>query len=482
MNETATPTPAVSPVPSDAQPEPAPVPAPQPQKSRKIFWPVLGIIGLLLIAGACIASIVVIKNTGVKPETSSQITPTPVVFQARVTYLVGNAWKIVESRRMEIREGDELTQGDELITDPNTRLVLTLDDGSVIRIDENSKAILSELTPSSIVLSNEKGIVFLRVIKDAKHTFAVKAKNYTVTSMGTAFSVENEDELKIKVYESTVSIKENASFAASGSGEVEVKENQQWQEKKKTAEALSGSEVTKNTFLAWSVKEDNIVTPKPTAKPIEEKTETKTESKTSNSAGTGTITLTGNAQGEGIALSWQVSGDLNVASGFKIVKATSENPVYPGDPYQYLSSSGTRSYTWSLKDGQTWHFRVCQYINGVCGVYSNDVALKAPSGGESTSTQVKAISLTAEKSESNKVSLSWNVDGNSPLGFKVVWSKNSGPVYPSRDGDQYHYYSESGKRSDEVSSLDGGTTYYFRVCEYLGGKCGLYSNEVSIGL
>jgi flagellar basal body-associated protein FliL len=89
MNETATPTPAVSPVPSDAQPEPAPVPAPQPQKSRKIFWPVLGIIGLLLIAGACIASIVVIKNTGVKPETSSQITPTPVVFQARVTYLVG---------------------------------------------------------------------------------------------------------------------------------------------------------------------------------------------------------------------------------------------------------------------------------------------------------------------------------------------------------------------------------------------------------
>jgi hypothetical protein len=305
--------------------------------------------------------------------------------------------------------------------------------------------------------------------------------------MGTAFSVENEEELKIKVYESTVSVKENASFAASGSAVVEVKENQQWQEKKKTAEVLAGTDIAKNTFLAWSVKEDKLVvsqestpssTPKPAANPIEKKTETKTET----SAGTGTITLTGNPQGEGIALSWQVSGDLNIASGFKIVKATRENPVYPGDPYQYLSSSGTRSYTWSLKDGQTWHFRVCQYINGVCGVYSNDVSVKAPAGGESTSTQVRSITLSAQKAESNKVSLSWTVDGNSPLGFKVVWSKNAGPVYPNRDGDQYHYYSESGKSSDEVGGLDGGSTYYFRVCEYLGGKCGLYSNEVSVGL
>src|SRR3989339_679418 len=79
-------------------------------------------------------------------------------------------------------------------------------------------------------------------------------------------------------------------------------------------------------------------------------------------------------------------------------------------------------------------------------------------------------------------SVSWTVDGRSAQGFKVVWSKNTGPTYPCREGDQYHYYPDPDKRGDALEAFSGNGTYYVRVCEYLGGKCGKYSNEISLKL
>ena len=37
--------------------------------------------------------------------------------------------------------------------------------------------------------------------------------------------------------------------------------------------------------------------------------------------------------------------------------------------------------------------------------------------------------------------IEWEAIGYSGKGFKVVWSLNSGPTYPTRSGDKYHYYS-----------------------------------------
>ena len=140
-----------------------------------------------------------------------------------------------------------------------------------------------------------------------------------------------------------------------------------------------------------------------------------------------------------------------------------------------------------MKDGKTWHIRVCRYDgSGSCSHYSNEIVFKAPDlGGDKSDdddSDVDKIKLTVTKNSDDKVKLEWSVDGKSSKGFKVVWSKNSGPTYPCRSGDKYHYLSDSGARSDYVDNLDDNKTYYFRVCEYLGGKCGTYSNEVSIKL
>lgn len=90
---------------------------------------------------------------------------------------------------------------------------------------------------------------------------------------------------------------------------------------------------------------------------------------------------------------------------------------------------------------------------------------------------VEKIVLEADGNE-----VEWDVDGYSSSGFKVVWSKNPNPEYPTREGDKYNYHSNPETDESELDAFDGPGTYYVRVCEYLGGKCGLYSNEIQLTL
>jgi len=96
---------------------------------------------------------------------------------------------------------------------------------------------------------------------------------------------------------------------------------------------------------------------------------------------------------------------------------------------------------------------------------------------ETPTSSVDSVTL-----EGSGASINWSVDGDSSKGFKVVWSKNEHPTYPTRSGDKYHYYSSPDKSSDTLTAFSGDGTYYVRVCEYLGGACGVYSNEITVQL
>jgi len=56
---------------------------------------------------------------------------------------------------------------------------------------------------------------------------------------------------------------------------------------------------------------------------------------------------------------------------------------------------------------------------------------------EPENTPVTSITLQAEGNV-----VEWEVEGYSPNGFKIVWSKNENPTYPVREKDRYHYYSD----------------------------------------
>lgn len=188
------------------------------------------------------------------------------------------------------------------------------------------------------------------------------------------------------------------------------------------------------------------------------------------------ITLSGSAN----KINWTLVGTSS--QGFKIVWSKNTGPTYPtrsGDQYHYFTDMNTRADTLDAFDGTgKYYVRVCEYLDGVCGVYSNEISLDLNTGNNYSA--VSAIELKDEIGDGKN--LTWKVTGYSAQGYKVVWSKNSGPTYPTRSGDQYHYFSDPNKLSDSIDAFNGNGVYYARVCEYLSDKCGTYSNEITVGL
>jgi hypothetical protein len=232
---------------------------------------------------------------------------------------------------------------------------------------------------------------------------------------------------------------------------------------------------------------------------------------------------------------WETVG--HSAKGFKIVWSKNEGPTYPtrsGDKYIYLSSPGAEhaQLTPFSRDG-TYYVRVCEYLGGACGLYSNEMKIVLGSTNDSTgvpvctkeyrpvcgSLEVQCITTPCDpvkKTYSNKcmmeaaganfiysgvcgssssggqvksikltgagLRIKWEADNKPVKGYKVVWSKYSNPTYPTRSGDKYHYFSDPSKIDDILTPFSGDGKYYVRVCEYLGGACGTYSNEIELDL
>jgi len=65
---------------------------------------------------------------------------------------------------------------------------------------------------------------------------------------------------------------------------------------------------------------------------------------------------------------------------------------------------------------------------------------------------------------------------------KTTRSKNPNPTYPTRDGDKFFYTADTSTSSTTLDAFNGAGTYYVKVCEYLGGACGVSSNEVTVSL
>ncbi len=406
------------------------------------------------------------------------------VFGARAVYVDGMVWRKEGDRLVSVKEGDGFIEGDELSTGKGARLVLETDEGSILRLDEESEIVLSELTAERMVFFERSGSLFAKVRKDENHRFIIQAGEITVESLGTSFLVENDDEVKVQVFESQVKVLKDGE-------EDKVGEQEEWKEKTGEVKKIDQEEMKKDEFVNWSLEDKTVAmiskTPSPEVTKKVEPTEAKEPTNTPEPGAS--IKLSGETDGSGVVLEWVANG-LDVSNGFKAVKSLTANPVFPGDSYVYLDAN-KNSHRWGLTDGKEWHFRVCQYLGeGKCGSYSNEIVLTAPTGGTSNeggdtgNGTVNSISLSGSKVTEGEVKMTWTVDGSSPKRFKVTWGETSGPTYPPRSGEekQWHYISKPEQRNDSVSGLIPGKTYYFRVCEYLGGTCGKYSNELSIGI
>lgn len=99
--------------------------------------------------------------------------------------------------------------------------------------------------------------------------------------------------------------------------------------------------------------------------------------------------------------------------------------------------------------------------------------------GMSTSTPNVVTSIYLHSTDVTGV-VEWNTVGNSANGYKVMWSKIEGPVYPPRYGDHVDNFANSTANRDVLAAFLGSGTYYVRVCSLIGSLCDVYSNEITI--
>lgn len=181
-----------------------------------------------------------------------------------------------------------------------------------------------------------------------------------------------------------------------------------------------------------------------------------------------TFSLYGTKVDKGVSFSWNISG-ISIGKGFKLVRSQGGTPSYPGSEAQFIDASA-RSYTWKIKDGKTYNFRICTYNGSGCTAYSNTVKVTAPY--VESETEQPSGSLTLSHVSGNDVS--WVLNGSAPYGFKLVWSGSSGPTYPGSSATFYEKTATSGSITDDPG------TYYVKICMYVSGGCTNYSNEITV--
>ncbi len=458
-------------------------------KGRKIFVTIL----IVFVVGFSIALIasefISFKKDVSQMETVAEQANVPdvkvaknITYNGQIEYVKGSVEKRSgkDTGWFSASKSDIVKTGDEVRTLSDSRAIITFEDGSAVRLDENT-TIVFDGRNENIAITMNNGFVYNKVAKNDKRKYFVKTGDYIVTALGTEFGVENNgDDIDVMVVESIVSIK--------GVNGEEVFDNIEEGNKAN----IKGDEIVKteimqkdfdDEFIAWSTDEKGYkdeMKKSSFAKATADKEEKQADEKKYTE---GSIILSGEKSSSGVRLHWDVS-DVNTSNGFKVVKSKELNPVYPGNDYKYLSEVDIRDYKWKIDSGKKYHFRVCAYLgNGKCGMYSNDVYVDTPDGDDeddkSDDGYASKVSLSASEDGDN-VKLKWDISGGgAPKGFKVVKSKSKNPMYP---GDDYKYLSDGDTRKYIWKDLKEDKTYYFRVCIYKGGKCGTYSNNVKVSL
>jgi len=421
------------------------------------------------------------------------------VLKAELVFSNGDVLKKDGEHWITLNKEDVLEAGDRVRTAKDARASFLLDDGSVFRLEGESEILLTELTSADIHLALESGSVYNRVVEDDDRVYQVEHAGTIAKALGTSFYVSgNEEETILYVVDSEVEF-------SNGDKKEKVEEGKKLAFSKEKQEFVEKELGEKSDFESWNEKEDSYL--EESAEPVvnEKEDETPAEESVSTDVAPDKEIVEPtpeptpapkpvyeapkgiSAWMSGTKVVWKSS--IALPKGVKVVWSKNSLPTYPtrsGDKYKYLSSSSLEGsqYLTAFAGTGTYYVRVCEYLGGSCGTYSNQtsVYLTAEKKEEYTKEEVSGgvNSIWLSGSGSN---ISWKTNGTSAKGFKVTWSKNASPTYPTRSGDKYHYFSSPNQSSDTLTAFSGDGTYYVRVCEYLGsGKCGVYSNQITVNL
>lgn len=499
----------------------------------------------IAMGGVALAAVALVA-TGVLTRPARTLGAELAYTEGAVLYRTdGSVWQ-------EATKDTTLKQGDGVKIIGVGRAIVILDDGSAVRLSNDSEVTLASLDPAHLQIINEKGQVYTRVVK-AKRLFDVNVDNLIYRSLGTAYMTVNTDETQgVEVYQSAVQVIDTTSKSENNT-EAVVPEGSSYYDvnveaPKKIGEitAIDPAQVEQNDFVVWNKEQDTS----------DEKFDDKLGvlAVVGGDQSTAVANVSGNENTEtapafsgtadGISLSavgtravtW-VAPAGSGTNGYKVVYSKTSAPTYPtrsNDQAIYVDVGTTLPWLYAFDGSGDYSIRVCEYkADGTCGAYSNEVSLSLVADGTSVAevvsekkslgeeiktvkneakeeiktvkeelksdvkalvvenkdktaefypgtpgaSSVTSITLVANSPEPEHVS--WTTEGSLVSGMgrgvRVLFSKNPSPTYGSSMALPVGY-----KNYAKIYAKEGTGTYYVRVCEFLGDRCGTYSNEVTV--
>jgi hypothetical protein len=218
----------------------------------------------------------------------------------------------------------------------------------------------------------------------------------------------------------------------------------------------------------YAVEKDGSLRLLPNWKSIKARYENKPTADDKSITGQGMIALEGVALSDGrVKLAWNIKG-LEASKGFKVVWSQLANPTYPGNEYHYLSDASARRDVIETLSNGTYHFRVCEYLGGSCGVYSNDIKLTVNKQEEKKEVlgykPIATELVLSGQSTADGVRLNWSACTASGFqGYKVVRSSSDGDLYYPKSGYR-RYLTNRSETSYLDTDISSGQSYYYRIC------------------
>jgi len=440
----------------------------------------VGIVVVLLVATA--AAYVAMTGSKEEPVETTAQKKSVVLLGAEASVVDGVAEVSKDGKTwVVLKAGDAVAVGQTVRTAADGRVVIAIDDGSALRVNNSSEVKVVSLQTKNVTFSNENGEVYARVVPSDR-AFVVAVNDETYTAKGTAYkTVNREDSQGVEVYHSAVAVGVAKTDVAEGKRYYQV--NPDAALVKKTTD-IPTDQLTTDAFLVWNLEQDKKTTEyadklgylttleQKKAEAAQKAAAAAAAAKAVAPTSTAGIKLTAAKTDTGVKLSWTLSG-VTAEKGFKLVKSKNANPTFGVDDATYVSSSTTRSYTWTLKDGKTYNFRVCTYTGDSCTNYSNNASATAPLYTSTYPTPSGSVTL----SQVGGKNVEWELNGSAPNGYKLVWGTSQNPTYGSSSAAFY----DNGATSGAIDASASGT-YYVRICLFTGTGCINYSPQVTITL
>ena len=387
---------------TDPKPITPETPKKKPGLSKKKRIILLSTAGVIFVAVAAITWLVLANNkqsdeAATKDQSSASKLPQyarlgvgVTVIDGTVTYQKSNDVQTAPNAGdrpwHDVTAATELKEGDQVRTGNGSRAVLTLDDGSAIRLDANSIVRLTSLIADDVVITHLSGTIYSRVVtSDRKYSVVVADTTYQ--ALGTAFTtVKKAGENGVQVYQSSVSA--NGQNIPEGKQYYSMNIDTSLQGK---VTDINIDSLIDNEFIAWNATEDEKdaafkdklgILPSIKKRAEEKKAEEyktkeaadkaekeqkaaeekkKQQNKPTAKVTRGTMSL--NLSGE--QFTWSYTG--KAVHGYKLViSKTNPSPVFNGPETQSIYFSGINQLTGTIPGPEkigtgTFYVTVCAY-------------------------------------------------------------------------------------------------------------------------